>query len=168
MKTAVVAATLAVFLAGCAAPRQAMVVEAPFNEAEAAEMMKPGKNTITGSALLRQQGGGVVTCAGSPVLLIPATAYAKERLAKTFGGSSVYRGAPPSFAPTPAAYGTHLRKGTCNAQGFFRFEEVADGEFFIVTQVLWTAGRYQLQQGGSVYGRTTVSGGKTVEVTITQ
>jgi hypothetical protein len=156
-------------LAGCAAPApQVTEIHAPFDAAETAALMKPGPNTITGSALIRQQGGGVVTCAGNPVLLIPATAYSKERVAAIYGGGGLARtNQGRKFNPDPPGYAEHTKQTTCNAQGFFRFAELADGEFFLITRVVWSAGRYNTEQGGYLLGRARVSGGRTVEVTIT-
>lgn len=167
MRLAILAAVL--LLAGCAtAPSQPITIYAQFDAAEAAAMMAPGKNTITGSALIRQQGGGIVTCAGNPVLLIPATTYARERMAAIYGSGSIARvGSGKTFTPDPPLYTTTSRQTMCNAQGFFKFEDVADGQFFLVTRILWTAGRYNTQQGGFVMGRATVSGSRTVEVTMT-
>lgn len=158
---------MAAVLTGCVTTPQVVQIAAPYDAAETAALMRPGTNTITGSALIRQQGGGVVTCAGSPVMLIPATAYSKERMAAIYGGGGLARGPGRAFTPNPPDFATHTRNTQCNAQGFFRFEDVADGEFFLVTRVSWTAGRYNLEQGGFMLGRVITKGGRTSEVTIT-
>ncbi len=162
MKTTAIAIALA--LTGCAAPTAVTITE-PFNAQEAAAMLRPGPNTITGSALIRQAGGGIVTCAGNQVNLIPATSYARRRIAAIYGSRRIAYGAQPQFTPDVPEYRTAIRSATCNAQGFFRFDHLADGEFFLQTAIVWSAGRYDTQ-GGALIGRTAVSGGQTVEVTL--
>lgn len=166
MRIAILA--VALLSAGCATAPTQITINAPFDAAETTSLMAPGKNTITGSALIRQQGGGIVTCAGNPVMLIPATAYARERMAAIYGSGALARpSAARTFTPDPPLYSATTRQTMCNAQGFFKFEDVADGHFFLVTRIIWTAGRYNTQQGGFVLGRATVSAGRTTEVTIT-
>jgi hypothetical protein len=78
MKTIILTVTLLVaLLSGCAANRQASLTT-PFDKAQAQRMLEPGANSIRGSALMRQVGGGVVTCAGGQVFLMPVTEAAKE------------------------------------------------------------------------------------------
>lgn len=148
-------------LAGCAAPPAKL--DMPFDEPLARQLMAPGTNTIKGSALLRQQGGGVVTCAGNEVHLIPATEYAKKRMAMIYGSRSLSRGL--NFESTPAGYLELSRKTACNAQGFFTFENVADGEFFVATRVIWTVG--YAPQGGNLANRVNVAGGQAKEIVLT-
>jgi hypothetical protein len=76
---------LPVAYAGCSA-REPVRESAPpfvkpqtkFDYSEHEPYAKPGENGISGQALLRQQGDSVVTCAGSRVLLLPATSYFRE------------------------------------------------------------------------------------------
>lgn len=154
-------------LSGCAVgPVQ---VRSPFDAAQTAAMLRPGPNTITGSALLRQVNGGVVTCAGFPVVMFPATEYAKERIHGLYGDStfrSIY--APRrEIIPDPPEFTASVRQATCNAQGFFRFDNVADGDFFLLSMVTWGTPPYGVKTGGAVLGRAHVQGGQAVEVTLT-
>ena len=55
-----------------------------FDAQEAAKIFEKGNNTIKGSAFLRQQGGGTVTCASSELFLFLATAFADERMSVLF------------------------------------------------------------------------------------
>lgn len=153
---------VATALAGCAT--QKVKVDVPFDEKQAAALMQPGVNTIKGSALIRQRGGTVVTCAGSDVGLIPATAYARKRMEIIYG-SGTFAPVVPTFDYTPPAYQQHVRKSTCNAQGFFTFDRVADGEFFVATSVQWEAG--YTMQGGALMQRVSVSGGELKEIVLT-
>lgn len=161
-------AAVVIAFAGCAVPRPPVRIQSPFNAEETAGLMRPGPNTIAGSALIRQQGGAVVTCAGAPVLLYPATDYAKERQYATFGsGHFINPYQRRQVEPDPPEFSTLTRSTTCNAQGFFKFDNVADGEFILLTRIIWTAGRYHLEEGGFVLGRAIVRGGQTTDVTLT-
>lgn len=168
MHKMIMVATVGAALLGCAAPAPSVrAINVPFDVARAKAMLQPGANTITGSALIRQRGGGVVTCAGSKVTLLPATEYAQQRVAAIYGsGHFASVGGGLKFTPDPAEFYQYTRTATCNAQGFFRFEGLSDGEFIVQTAIVWSIGRYSTE-GGSVIARARVSGGQTVEVTLT-
>lgn len=154
---------------GCAAPGgqpTTFNVQAPFDAGEANRMTSDGGNVIKGNAFMRQRGGGVVTCAGQTVHLVPATAYAKERFTALFGSSEkgINNRRDFKFAPDPPEYYALARKTTCDAQGNFVFDRVADGDFFLTVLVAWEAGR--LAQGGHLMQRITVRGGQTQSIVI--
>jgi hypothetical protein len=140
-----------------------VTIEEPFDVEQATRWLQPGANTIKGNAFMRQQGGGVVTCAGSTVMLIPATAYATARVRAVYGTASLAQ-RPVRFTPDYALYEQLTRKTRCDAQGHFVFDSVADGEFFALTQVLWViAGR---QQGGYLIQHVSVNGGRVASLVI--
>lgn len=156
-------AAAAALLAGCAAPPRVVHLKVSFDEAHARALLAPGKNTIRGNAMMRQMGGGVVTCAGMDVHLVPATEYAKHRMAAIYGSTSFSREGV-KFEPDSPAYRDAERVTKCNAQGFFTFDELADGEFFMITVVAWKAGHSV--EGGMLMGRAAVAGGQTKEITM--
>ena len=148
-----------------------MKITSQFEADKAREMsQEKGNNTIKGSALMRQDGGCIVTCAGDTVDLIPATAYANERMQITCG--SILRGFLDArsmrqtikFSLDPPEYMVFRRKSTCDALGFFKFEEVPDGEYFLTTAITWSVG--SSTQGGFLMLRVEVKGGKTIEVVL--
>lgn len=171
MKPAIILAALAFMLSGCVAtnPPRVVVIDTPFDAALATKRLAKGANTIKGSALMRQQGGGVVTCAGRDAELIPDTPYSALRMAAIYGSASngfVRVGTPHvAFNPDFTEYRALRRKATCDAQGYFRFGDVADGTFFVITTVAWMAGQYS-QQGGGLMLRVEVKGGETKEVVL--
>ena len=62
------------FLSACMAsmpPKHSMV--SSFDPSEVEWFSSRGANSVYGSALIRQRGGGVVTCAGRSVSLTPAS-----------------------------------------------------------------------------------------------
>lgn len=166
---------LAVAVSACAQPPAASpVAQVPimlgtqFDAAQARAMLTDGVNMIKGNAFMRQRGGGVVTCAGSTVYLIPATEYAKRRFQILYGtpgdSGSNSRRADVKFDPDPPEYQTLVKTTRCDAQGNFTFDRVADGEFFVQTQVAWqVAGRLQ---GGNLMHRVRVTGGQAANLVL--
>lgn len=150
------AASLAV-LSGCVTAPEP---KTPFNPAEAAFIHKQGNNTINGQAFLRRNDGIVVYGAGSDVYLIPKTAYSTERLDAVYQGRNInsYMQSPPS----PPGYEQAMRKTKANGEGRFTFDHVADGSYYIVTDVRWMVG--YASQGGNLRASVTVSGGSQTEV----
>lgn len=171
MKTTIATIVAAAALAGCAAPNVTPYQLATFDKAQAEKWLQPGTNTIKGSALIRQAGGGVVNCAGGEVQLIPATEHAKQRMLNIYGSTvSGYRrafsGPAPKFENESTEYLHTMRKTTCDAQGFFKFDKVADGDFFVITVVTWRVTQY-FPEGGALMQRVDVGGGETKEIVLT-
>jgi hypothetical protein len=167
MKMKIVAAlTIATALVGCGTVGGRQVtIGAQFDSKEAALMMLPGNNTITGSALVRQNGGGVVNCGGSRVTLLPATSYTIQRMTAIYGSQSYSNDRGVTFTQgTPDGYLENMRHSICNAAGFFTFDKVADGEYYVQSTVTWSVGYNQ--QGGALMRRVKVAGGETKEVTL--
>lgn len=153
---------LLVLLSGCVAPPKARL-DLAFDAEHARRLMLPGTNIIRGSALLRQAGGGVVTCAGSEVFLIPATEYADRRMQMIYKGKSLSRGL--TFESTPPGYFEISRATRCNAQGFFAFDRVGDGHFYVVTTVAWKAG-YSIE-GGALMQKVSPRDSEVLEIVLT-
>lgn len=140
-----------------------------FDRYKAMKLLEDGSNTIKGSALIRQRGGGVVTCAGNSVFLIPETPYARERMTVLYGNTvrgyrdSSYRRI--SFKPDIPEYHELWKTTVCDVQGYFKFENVADGNFFVVTSIVWEVD--YSNQGGHLMYYVSVSGGETKEIVLT-
>ena len=141
-----------------------------FNKDEVSWINDKGSSTITGQAFLNQKGGGVVTCAGREVSLIPLTAYSTERMnaifkssTKGYYGNDIYVYPEVVFNPSaPAEYFNSKRTALCNAQGNFKFEDVpANKEYFILTNVTWEVGG--AAQGGSLMIKVTTTENETTE-----
>jgi hypothetical protein len=163
----VVAGFLAV-VAGCA-PTMVQMSLAPADMEAATAMLASGTSTIKGSALIRQRGGGVVTCAGNEIFLIPATPSATSELRRVFGDDKGYvpRGGDATLGggklvvpPRPN------RPGVCNAQGFFTFPNIRAGKWYVMTSVIWTVG--DQYQGGSMLSSAEVREGQEIEIVISQ
>jgi len=163
--------TAMLFLSGCALPPKSTVVHqinAPFDAAQAQRLLESGPNTIKGNAFFTQRGGGVVTCAGRSVHLVPGTDYAKARISAIYGpgdtGKNLATNPAPEFRPNPPEYWTLVKSTKCDAQGRFEFERVADGDFYVQTVVVWQVAN--AVQGGSLIHRVSVKNGVTASVVL--
>ncbi len=167
---------VSLIILGCATPPpppQKVKVIAVFDKDLTTKLLAIGKNTIKGSALIRQSGGGVVTCAGFSVGLLPVTPYSEERLSFLYGGlNSGFRSAllymqqRDPFEFTDPEYQKLQKETKCDAQGFFKFENLADGEFFVVSTIVWSIGN--VTQGGIIMQRVAVKGGELAEIVLSR
>ena len=160
----VILVPLTVALGSCAATSFRTVT--PFDSESAKKLLEDGPNTIKGSAVVRQGRGEVVSCAGRPVYLVPATAYADERMRIVYGrldhGFSNNR---QTFQNEPLGYKELVRETHCDARGYFAFRSVADGTFYVASQITWSAGNYSTKRG-SLMKRVTVSNGDTKQIVL--
>ncbi|MDA8002797.1 MAG: hypothetical protein MPL62_16060 [Alphaproteobacteria bacterium] len=188
-KLIAVTATALAVLAGCAPPPspppqiaqpepeiEVITLQNEFNADEARALLAKGNNTIKGSALIRQQGGGVVTCAGQEVDLLPNTAYARERISHIYGnvtkGVSWFQEQALEyweFDHTAPEYRDLQKITVCDAQGYFKFTNVADGSFFVITDISWsTSGstNWSEWEGGFLMQRVDIRNGETREIVL--
>jgi len=149
--------------AGCSA-RQPMrqfgppfvQMQTKFDYSEHEPYAKRGENGISGQAFLTRQGDSVVTCAGSRVLLLPATSYFREMFWHMIVAGSEPE---PPENPYPSLKGM-IRRTECDAQGNFSFSEVPDGRWFVLTQV-------KARDGGVLITELTLSNGGTPHILLT-
>jgi hypothetical protein len=152
------------------AQQQPLVVQVaiPLDEDQAGMALAQGNNEIKGSALVRQNGGGVVSCAGRSVILVAATDYAKARIFHLYKSTaSGYRPVHAGrilFDPDLPAYRAGMRDTVCDAQGYFKFDRVADGNYFVNTQITWVVG--SSPQGGTLMKQVAVRGGEKKEIVL--
>ena len=149
---------LAILIAGCAA-NKTVRLSRPFDGEHARSQLQDGPNTINGSALIRQAGGGIVTCAGNPVYLMPVTDTAKEWASHVYGSwNAGFRNAATQGVMFKNAdeFMATVRTSICDPNGSFKFEHVANGEFFVFTRIVWHVGGEI--QGGSVMRAVKVDG----------
>jgi hypothetical protein len=153
---------LAVTYAGCSA-RQRVRDSAPpfvkmqtkFDYSNHESYAKPGGNSVTGQGTLRHQGDGLVTCARSRVLLLPATSYYREMIGHIIAGSEP----EPPQTTYPSLKGM-IRKTQCDARGYFAFSEIPDGPWIVLTQV-------NARHGGVLITEVTLSNHRTIPVLLT-
>ena len=158
-------------LTACFAPPPKPVATiGKFDAAEVTYIHEAGTNTIQGQAFMRQRGGGIVTCASEEVYLFPRGAYAEERMRNIYGTADRPAMAVSKPDAPDAEYVANRRVTHCDASGSFGFSAIADGDYFIITRVVWeTPTGYQgaMQwQGGPVMSPVRVGGEETVSVII--
>ena len=152
-------------LAGCVG--QVIETTVPFDPNEVSYITKRGTATIEGQAFLRQRGGGIVTCAGFEVILIPAGQFATERMTQIYGSRdggriNVFGGA--NQENVDPRYLQMTRKTTCDAEGDFEFREVSNGAYYVFTTVTWQVGNSIVPEGGGLARRVEVNGNRDVRV----
>lgn len=157
MRTLVILATLA--LAACQQTQAPPVqIAASFDAKEAAFIKAQGTTRIDGHAFLKTPEGSVKNAVGEPVRLIPATAYARERFEKLYGGKKfVPVAAYPRADETAPGYVEAQRVVKAESSGRFSFDNVGPGTYYIATQIVWTP-EGSAPQGGAVWEQVTVTG----------
>ena len=152
MKTAYAILITMFLLSACAAP-QPVQMQSTFD----AELHKPfiqdGTGSIKGQGFLRQQGGGVVTCAGNPATMYPATQFFKEAVSILAAGRE-----PQQGTNLNEGYGKLLKTSQCDAQGNFTFTGLPAGNWLVLTEVVWVIGHQR--QGGVLMREVTVGDGE--------
>ena len=135
-----------------------------------------GTNTVSGSAFLRQQGGGVVNCAGNKVVInqnlpyMERNAYAKEYLALSNRVRQV-----SDVDSNLIAFEGELNKlrnqkqkvTYCDVDGKFVFDGLAPGSYKVTTKVYWVVA--DAGQGGLVSANVRIpdgSDGKTTSIVV--
>jgi len=148
-------------LAGCAGewPKE---LGAPFDRAEHQGYLGSATSVVFGQAFLKQNGGGVVTCAGETVTYLPNTTYFRE-LIKMIRTGARFRGElSEEIATKVRQYGKY---NTCDAGGNFS-AALPPGEWYVFTNVSWTVG--YAPQGGTVGGFIKSEAGKRTQIILNQ
>lgn len=157
---AALAAFASVLLAGCVAtPQQSVLMNYTTEEFDTYRGI--GDATVYGQAFMRQQGGGVVVCAGEPVVLFPHTASFEKvvTLARQHVQPVLGNAADPRFKEI-------ARIATCDAQGNFRFTGVPRASWYVFSRVRWSVGDYG-QQGGELIGEVDTTRGGEQQILLT-
>ena len=171
-------------LTGCA-PEQIRIPVA-FDQAQARALLKPGTNQITGRINADLPNQSRVTCANREVSLVPATAYAREWARQFYETDSGRYGTLDAayrldsrekdlhFVGAESFYAT-TRVTRCDQDGEFVFDQVGNGEFFVVAETRWL-GRYHdyydfmystnqsQEEDGSVMERVRLTGGDSIDL----
>lgn len=163
-----------VILSGCAIAPTQLNIKSAYNEQSAKKLLEDGSNTIKGSAFLRQNGGNVVTCAASIVVLIPHTPYTEERLNQVYK-QKIQEGVTANGnlygkvedKNEPSGYINNVKQVQCDQLGNFEFDNVADGKFYVQTRVNWGTGPYNIQTGANLIQAVTVQDGEIKKLILT-
>lgn len=136
---------LIVALAGCGLTplRPAVDMQNRFVGSEHEQYKGQGSGVLKGQGFLRQKGGAIITCAGSKVLMFPATPFFQEFVNHLRAGRRV-----AALEKIDGNYQSILKQTQCDAQGNFSFDTLPSGAWYVVTEVKWTVG--YSQQGGTL------------------
>lgn len=140
-------------ISGCAI-RQPVQMQTRFDYASHKAYVQNGTGSVKGQGFLRQQGGGVVTCAGSQVYLMPSTPFFREAVNLLRAGKD-----PQIGQKLDPAYKVMLKQSQCDAQGNFLFTNLPSGGWFVMTEVKWSVGYNQ--QGGALLREISINNNET-------
>ncbi len=171
-------------LGGCATAPVVVLPQTAFHVAKARKLLESGENEVTGKVLLRLSSGGALTCSGGTARLIPVTPYANEWAELVYYHQPAAPSTPPDFAYLPKAasqareirlnpaFMATTRQVSCDRDGQFRIDQIADGDYFLEAQLVWQQdiydevnffyGRTYFSKEGTVLKRFHVQGGKAV------
>jgi len=121
-----------------------------------------GENTVAGSASLVSRSGYVRTCDGNAVYLMPITTASTDLMVDLFGKASGGVGQRFKFEDRSNEIQHSGKQVECQRNGTFKFEHVADGNYYAVTDVTWLL---RLTPEGAALGAIVqANGGQTTEV----
>jgi hypothetical protein len=154
-------------LGACASTYAPRTSSDGFDAQAIAWSKKAGNNTIAGSAVLETRNGATKTCAGLEVRLVPDAPYTRTRIALLYGttdegfvdAAEARRVQMRSDAVVDPAYKRSHKVATCDADGRFAFGNLADGSYYVLAPVVWSARGGQSTDGGFLMRRVTVAGG---------
>jgi len=136
-----------------------------------------GDNSISGSAFLRQGGGGTVTCAGNDVALKRELYFQRSPYAKEVNSLSQWVRNASAVDPRHIEFESKLAQLTasqkmrtsCDVDGKFEFSNLAPGRYKVTTKVYWVVANEG--QGGLVSSTISIpegSAGKTYNAVVSQ
>jgi hypothetical protein len=118
-------------------------LQTQFVGADHRDYAKNGSNAIKGQAALHNDNGGIITCSGNEVLLLPATPFFREVIGQIKKGRKI------NYADyIPSSFSQVIKKSSCDRQGNFSFSGLPVCTWFIVTRTAWEIAG--LQQGGTL------------------
>jgi hypothetical protein len=171
MRSLFCALACAIALCGCQSIQTASPTTTSFDAAAAGFIKKKGEAKIEGHAFWRDDKGGTTNAAGEIVRLVPVTAYSRERFAALYRGQRSIPANQIAQATSDPQYAEYTRTTRAESSGKFEFEDVAPGEYFVVSQVRYKDkdAFFHLQSGiYNQYVRTGNDGGAMFEtVTVT-
>lgn len=112
-----------------------VVPRLPWPESEYSQITKNGDAIVTGQGFMRTRGGDVKVAAGSKVVLSPVTSYSKQFVDIMIRKTNSYSVLDPEL-PDIRIY-EYIKETIADAEGKFKFINVADGNYYVYTYVFW-------------------------------
>lgn len=132
-------------------------IRAPFDDMAASSQVENGGGRVNGSAYVTRVStasssanpGSVITCAGMPVVLLPVTDYANERIQVLYGrqpqnmevlsrSGQLAAKSKVLFTPDVPGYQQFTRSTVCDSRGQFLMGNVKDGDYYLFSLVSWS------------------------------
>jgi hypothetical protein len=137
-----------------------------FDPKAAAHIRQEGSAKITGQAFLVLPGGQTRLAAGEVVRLVPDSAYARARFETLYQGRKFVRARDWTNIPADPAYTEFTRTTTTTSAGYFTFDRVAPGRYFVATQKVYRPQDALFPEGGAMYETVEVKDGETARVVV--
>ena len=158
---------LTALLAGCQTSGSSSPVyqtNAAFSPEEASFINVQGTGRIKGSAYLETPNGRK-PAARSKVTLVPATAYARERVRLIYGNRKMASAKSVRFQGADRRYHAFTRSTMADIEGNFTFKGIGPGEYFVTTAVVWSPGGGEAERT-SLINQVNLGAGEVAEVTL--
>lgn len=120
-----------------------------------------GRAKVSGQAFVRLNSGKLLRAVGTDITLIPRTPYADERIAAIYGDDK-QAGWGVNIADADPRYLQDMRTTVASSGGSFSFNDVADGEYYLVAMIHIPAKYSRVER--PIYERITVEGGENVRI----
>jgi len=146
---------------GCVAMRPPVKLTTPFDAQAASFIHASGRTKVSGQAFVRENSGKLLRAVGTDAVLIPKTAYADERIAALYGDQNRLRYGVNMPKPDPL-YEQYMRRTVASSGGSFSFDNVADGQYYVVAMIHLPSKVSFLQF--PILERVNVVGGKSVRL----
>jgi len=161
-----------VFLYSCGGKKEeTIVLSSVFSMSDVSWFYKKGDNMLIGQAFIRTEDGTVITCAGYQVYLIPYSDYIAQRLKFIYGNdreSFIPVEKYPKkikFYPDYAELDRVKKTAVCDANGKFKFKDLPDGTYFVITKIIWHTPRLK---GGYLMKKVTIEKGEVKELLLSR
>lgn len=107
-----------------------------------------GKYKVQGESFARRNNGNIVTCAGLEVSLVPVSKYSTERINSLYGNDKKGRTFLNLFNRIPEgekAYYENRAKVRCDSRGQFKFTNIPQGEYYLISFITIQLDQYSSQ-----------------------
>jgi hypothetical protein len=136
-----------------------------YNPEEVSWFNQEGYGTIVGNAFIRKQDGGIVSCAGQPVLLFPSGSYADERIEYLYQSLESGHNNTRNIDKADPKYAENGSQTVCDVDGRFKFQSLPAGSYYVISTVWWGD---PIQGGAQMMKRVSIIGDETKEITISK
>ena len=136
-----------------------------YNPEEVSWFDQKGYGTILGNAFVRKQDGGIVSCAGQGVSLVPRSSYADERMKHLYQSVDSGNNSGRQIDEADPRYAEKFIATVCDVDGRFKIEGLPDGDYYVVANVWWGD---PVQGGANLMRRVSVVGDEIKEITMSK